>query len=473
MRQHVKCSGFWGRCPGRRATVLAAVVLLGAPSTEAQRKGGGSVLLGGGGPSQKAPVALDPWLPTGAALFSGPWRPADAPEPPACSWKRPVCVHGGDTVASDAILAALSALENAYEALILTLGLPAPISDWGRGGSDALDLYLGDEPTAPVQIGMDSPEPTSVDQASGFCIAGPNSGMSWDRIATLCVAEASALRLDASATPHARRGFAAHLWHIVGRPESADWRAIDDSQSHPELAVGRRDLTSSSEGAGLLFDFLEERLSAASPGMLATSLIALGASKTGPDAARWDNEPDVFDVLRQSLEEKPRRMADLLGDFTVARAFAGNRDDGTHLPTLGWAGSFARARFDWAIPVSSLPRRVASLHPIEPTGAMYVWLRLDRPSDDLTLGFQAEWEAPVAFSWVLVRIDAQGRELSRVYAPVPQRGTQTDQRLVDFRGTAAVLVAGTNVGGVDPTHPFDPDVAPFEGHGCTVYLTPL
>jgi len=104
---------------------------------------------------------------------------------------------------------------------------------------------------------------------------------------------------------------------------------------------------------------------------------------------------------------------------------------------------------------------------------MYVWLQLDRPIDDLTLGFQAEWEAPVAFSWVLVRVDAQGRELSRVYAPVPQRGTQTDQRMVDFTGTAAVLVAGTNVGGVDPNHPFDPDVVPFEGHGCTVYLTAL
>jgi hypothetical protein len=440
---------------------------------DAQRKGGGSVLLGGASPSRKAPVALDPWLPTGARVFAGPSRPAEAPEVPACSWKRPVCVHGARAVGQDEALAALSALENAYEALILTLGLPAPISDWGRGGSDALDLYLGDSAGAPVEVGLDAPEPTSVDQASGFCMARPGSGTSWDRIAALCVAEASALRLDASASPHARRGFAAHLWRVVGRPESADWRTIDEFQSHPELAVASRDRTLRSEGAGLLLDFLQARLSAAFPGLLATSLIALGASKTAPDSARWDNEPDVFDVLRQSLEEKPRRMADLLGDFTVARAFAGNRDDGTHLPSLGWAGSFARPRFDWVIRLSSLPRRVASLHPIEPTGAMYVWLQLDRPSDDLTLGFQAEWEAPVAFSWVLVRLDAQGRELSRVYAPVPQRGTKTDQRMVDFKGTAAVLVAGTNVGGVDPTHPFDPDVAPFEGHGCTVYLTAL
>ncbi len=440
---------------------------------DAQRKGGGSVLLGGAPPTRKAPVALDPWLPTGAAVFSGPSRPEDTPEPPACSWSRPVCVHGAAGVGQDAVLAALSALETAYEALILTLGLPAPISDWGRGGSDALDLYLGASTTAPVEVGLDSPEPTSVDQASGFCVAGPDPRMSWGRLATLCVAETIALRLDASASPHARRGFAAHLWRIVGRPESADWRALDDFQAHPELAVARRDRTPSSEGAGLLFDFLEERLSAASPGLLTTSLFALAAGKTGPGSARWDNEPDVFDVLRQSLEEKPRRMADLLGDFSVARAFAGDRDDGTHLPTLGWAGSFARARFDWVIRLSSLPRRVASLRPIEPTGAMYVWLQLDRPIDDLTLGFQAEWEAPVAFSWVLVRVDAQGRELSRVYAPVPQRGTQTDQRMVDFTGTAAVLVAGTNVGGVDPNHPFDPDVVPFEGHGCTVYLTAL
>jgi hypothetical protein len=32
---------------------------------------------------------------------------------------------------------------------------------------------------------------------------------------------------------------------------------------------------------------------------------------------------------------------------------------------------------------------------------------------------------------------------------------------------------GTNLGGVDLAHPFDPDFEPFEPHGFTVYLAEL
>ena len=46
-------------------------------------------------------------------------------------------------------------------------------------------------------------------------------------------------------------------------------------------------------------------------------------------------------------------------DFAVARAFVGARDDGQHLPGLSWSSGFGRVRFDWVVPFSSLPRRVA------------------------------------------------------------------------------------------------------------------
>ena len=37
----------------------------------------------------------------------------------------------------------------------------------------------------------------------------------------------------------------------------------------------------------------------------------------------------------------------------------------------------------------------------------------------------------------------------------------------------AVLIVGTNLEGIDLSHPFDPDVAPFEPHTATVYLVRL
>jgi hypothetical protein len=99
--------------------------------------------------------------------------------------------------------------------------------------------------------------------------------------------------------------------------------------------------------------------------------------------------------------------------------------------------------------------------------------RLDGVGLRDTLGFRAEWEAPVAFTWSLVLVDAQGHELKRLEVPYQARATRVEQRLVDFQAAAYLLVVGTNMGGLGGSHPFDPDVAPFEAHGCTVYLARL
>jgi hypothetical protein len=60
-----------------------------------------------------------------------------------------------------------------------------------------------------------------------------------------------------------------------------------------------------------------------------------------------------------------------------------------------------------------------------------------------------------------------------VNAPFVERGTSIEQNLADLEGVQALMVVGTNLGGVDLAHPFDPDLSPFEPHGCTVYLTKL
>ncbi len=126
-----------------------------------------------------------------------------------------------------------------------------------------------------------------------------------------------------------------------------------------------------------------------------------------------------------------------------------------------------------SIKLSSLPRRVAALRPIDPLGALYVWLELDQSLGEKELGFQAEWESPVSFQWAIVSVGAEGEEIGRIYPPFVERGRQVEQTLSDLKGARGLLIVGTNLGGVSLSHPFDPDYAPFEPHGCTVYLTKL
>jgi hypothetical protein len=429
------------------------------------------ILLGGAAAKagSKEPP-LDPLLPTGARRSSTVERPRQE-ELPACSPRRPVCVHRGDALADRALLA-LTVLEQAYERLVLALRLPPPLPDFGRGGSDALDVYLEHSAAVEPRVGFEEIA-GEFDRAAAFCVVADLSGVLLERVATQCVAEAIALRLDASETPDSRRGYATHLWLSVGAPTAIDLAGIDLAQSTPQVATATRELTESSALLALFLEYLESKRSTAGPGQLATGLFALAASRTGAAQMSWNNEPDVFDVLRHSIGNNRVAFGQLLGSFAVARGFLGDRDDGTHWPRMEWPGAFGRVRFDWSIPFSTLPRRVASVHPVEPTGAFYLWLDLDHVPSGAALGVQAEWEAPVPFKWEIVRVGRDGRELSRIDVPYQETGTSFEQRVVDLEAAAGLIIAGINVGDTEINYPFDPDIAPFEGQRCTVYLARL
>lgn len=363
-------------------------------------------------------------------------------------------------------------MERAYERVVIALGLPDPPPDSGLGGSDALDLYLQSEGPW-LEVGLDLRRFAALDQGPSFCRSSAGGARSLDRVATQCLGEAIGRGLDAGTTPHGLRAFATHLWWITGTPTALDAEAIDDFQAFPESASYRRDLNPLSEGAATWFELLDSVRGRGGPAALAQGLLTVAASSTPPGKQRWNNEPDVFDVLRRTLDDSPAEFARLWSQWGIQRAFVGSRDDGTHLPRLGWAGEFGRVRFDWRMKYSELPRRVAATRPIEPTGSIYVLLELDDVALGATLGFQAEWETPVPFVWSLVLLDEAGHELRRLEVPFKEKATSTEQRLSNFEAAAYVIVLGTNLGGVDYDHPFDPDVAPYEPHQCTVYLVAL
>jgi hypothetical protein len=442
------------------ATRLACSLALLAGSALAQKREP-PLLYGGPAPDKKPPVELDPRLPTGSEV-SSPMRPAKL-EPPACGYRTPVCVHRGKGVTAERAIGTLAGLERAWLELTAGLGLPAPLGP--------VDLYL-DESNTELTVGHDPPELGRFDRARGFCMLGRETSSELQRSLTLCIGEAIALTLDPAETPHLRRAYAAYLWHLVGNPTNRDLVSIDDLQANPQLALATRERTPWSEGAAILFAYLEAARSDAPPGSLATSFFASSVTKTDPRSLLWDNAPDMFDVLRHTLPS-PRAYADTMIDLAVSRAFLGDRDDGGHFIESAWLGSFGRVRFDWEIKLSSLPRRVAPLRPIEPNGAMYVWVDLDKVPEGMDLGFQGEWEPPVSFQWTLVLVDAAGKELRRLNAPFVERGTRAELNIVDLSGARGIVIVGTNLGGVDLSHPFDPDYSPFEPHGCTVYLAEL
>jgi hypothetical protein len=313
-------------------------------------------------------------------------------------------------------------------------------------------------------------EPGPFSEASAFCRIPTGDPFLLERNATLCLGEAIALGLDSSETPYLRRGFATWLWWAVGLPTALDVEAIDDVQAHPERPIADRERSRHSEGAALFFEYLETLRSAGDPGELSSALLSASVSPSQPRELQYLNEPDVFDVLRHSLDEEPARFAAMMIDFTVARAFVGERDDGLHLPALGWSGAFGRVRFDWAIKFSSLPRRVLVSPAIDSTGSVLLWLELDEVGLGAALGFRAEWEPPVSFQWQFVKIGREGEELGRIDIPFQERSREAEGRVRNLDGASAILVVGTNLEGIDLSHPFDPDVAPFEPHGATVYL---
>lgn len=421
---------------------------------------------------------LDPRLPTGARLGISAPRPVTG-ERPACSFVRPVCVQTDPDTPAELALGVLRALEDAYERLTIGLGLPAPLPDRGAGGSDALDLYLvadDSRKAASLDVASDAPFVAEFDRAPGYCVlsnAARASAEELRRFTSLCLAESILLRLDPAETPHLRRAVATELWWITGTPTDSDYRDADDAQARPERAIGRRDLDPTSGGSALFFEYLEREHGIAGPGALSAALVASSAGKTAGNALLWNNEPDLFDVLRHTLHEDRPSVAALFSDFAVDRAFVGSRDDGQHLPGLAWLGDFGRVRFDWVMKYSSLPRRVAATRPIEPSGSIYIWLELDDLPLGAVLGFQANWEAPVPFKWSLVRVDKDGVELSRIDVPFQERGSTIEARITNLEAAAYVLVVGTNLGGADLAHPFDPDLSPFEAQSCTVYLAKL
>jgi hypothetical protein len=458
--------------PPTAALCLALALLAPVHSSLAQRGGRPSLLLGGQAaspPSPAASVAIDPRLPSGA-LVQQAARPS-ARGGVACGLRTPVCVHFDERVAAELVAIYVTALEQASLDLVHGLGLPAPLADPGLGPTPGLDLYLSSD--APLDVSV-SADPAMIDGArrSAFCRALPSHAEA-RRQAFGCVGEALLLGVNAATTPFLRRALSEYLWTALGAPTGRDLIAFDALQANPQLGVAGREDTPEAPGAALFFEHVDRRLGAGAPGRLPVALAQLARGDTRPGALRYQDEPDLIDVLRRAFAAPGASFEDFMLGFAVERAFVGTRDDGRHHPELAWLGDAGRVRFDWVLAASSLPRHVAPRRPLEAFGCAYSWLDLDRVTLGKTLAFRAEWEAPSAFRFALVTVDAQGAVLGRLDLPYVQNATSAERTLVDYDGALGVLIVALNLGGIDLAHPFDPDHEPSEPHGFTLYVAEL
>jgi hypothetical protein len=457
------------------ATALVAVVLLSfgrARSSWADRRERPSLLLGGRAASAPAPVAIDPRLPRGALIEDEP-RPSGS-SGLACGLSESVCLHFERRLAPALARTYLRELERAARDLAVGLGLPAPLSDVGLGSTPGLDLYLSDAAPLDVQVTAD-PAVLDGNRRSAFCRARPSRSEA-RRQAFGCVAESMLFGVNAATPPFLRRALSEYLWVLLGAPAGRDLLAFDTLQANPQLSVAGRDSAPESAGAALLFEHIDARLAAGTPGRLPVALAQLARGHTPPGAPRYVDEPDLIDVLRQAFAPggpSGLRFEDFMLGFAVERAFVGTRDDGRHHRRLAWLGDAGRVRFDWVLAASSLPRHVAARRPLEAFGCAYVWLDLDRITLGKALAVRAEWESPATFRFALVTVDGEGALLERSDLPHVQNATMAERTLENYDRAAGVLIAGINLGGIDLAHPFDPAHEPSEAHGFTLYVTEL
>lgn len=426
-----------------------AFSLVQLPKARATEPGDASLLLGGGNAIEKSAVLVDPRLPRGRLREAAEHH---VPLSRRCSARRPVCVSG---LEGEAAQSALGLLEAAYERHRFGAGLPGPHGQTDQG----LDWAPG---PAPLQLLLAEEPALGFDRARARCQGGQRTS----RDAQRCVTEAALGEFVPATAESLRSGYAtAATQELLGLgPE--DLRLLADSARAPERArLSRTPSGPPPDGSAWFFRYLSDVArdsSAAAPGFLA---LGLAPTKTDPAALRFDAEPDLFDVLRASWKDDRKTYAEFFDDFAAAR-----REPSAW---LGISGAEYSAELAWSIASDSLPRNLMLPRALEPTGSSYVRIELAGESPNSSIALRISCEGPVSWVWSVTRLGAAGQELARVRLAFQERARVFEQRIGPLETSRALIVIGTNLGGVDLAHPFDPDHGPHEAHACTLYVTRL
>ena len=398
--------------------------------------------------------------------------------PAACSLTEAVCVHRAASTSTAAAAAVLLHAEHALMAL-RALSMPAPLEDGGLGGSYALDLYVDRALAGSAAYGDMPSVADRYDRASAYGLVGlAGSRDTTVRGADSCqlesdvtrtVAQASLLGLDAAINDGTLAMQSSYLASLIAPCSTLEAAAINRFQRTPWRGIN--EIPRESFAGSMLFpSFLDSTHGVAEPGKLMTALIAISAQKSPNAEEHFHNEPDIFDALRKVTKARDHEFADVLANFAIARAFAGDRSDGSHLIDTEHFGALARPRFEWAVDYDSFPRRLAPAHPVHPTGSSFLWVDFGNADTSAGLLVKVEWEESFVFMWSLVRVDQNGRELGRVTKGAMWGKNELVLSIADLKGAAGVLIVGVSLGNDDRSEPFDPDHGAPRAASYTVTL---
>ncbi|MBI5533133.1 MAG: hypothetical protein HY898_10480 [Deltaproteobacteria bacterium] len=344
------------------------------------------------------------------------------------------------------------------------------MTDRSRGGAAAFDVYLEKPVGRPLEVTADVPMFFDfADRATAFAVLDPELPAGCARRSLLAEAWARAglYGVDVGANDALASSSAAYVAWLVEPCEPMILGAIDDYQANPQRAVSSEGYA---RGAMLFPWFIQTQYGAPHSVDLLHALWLYSQQRTPPGNFSYVNRPDFIDVLRSLQKDRGATLADLLLEYSIARAFVGDRDDGIHMPDSTWLGRAGRVRFDGRVDYASLPQWIRPVAPIEPSGATYLWVNVKGAPKNASIGFRAEWETPTVFRFAFMKIGADGTELSRL-APISQeKATQLDVNVEDFSGAEALLIVGANVGAIAGDFKYDPDEMPLEPQGYLITL---
>lgn len=367
------------------------------------------------------------WAEAVVALTTPRWegptvaRPPEAPRPELPSKlesiRLPVAVHFDETIALARVEAVLAALERAYDALTAA-GWPHPPADGGRGGTDGFDLYLATErPGSAVAARADASIPWALlDAVTTFAVVDP--GMARGTLET-CVASAYAeavlLAMDPAEAESVRRATAEWLaWTETGQPGCHG--AILDHQRDPHRSYLDHE---GDHGGALLLALLSAR-SDEGTGIRIRDAWHLARQASGPAAPRLRGSPDLFMALDHALSLEGRNLLDDVRWAAAERYFIGRNGARSQrstllreLPAGVSVPLFAELAFD------ALPRRTrAHDPPLETFGSAYARIDVQGAPADATLKVWLRGEYGVRWSLQALTLDAKGREIARLEAPI-------------------------------------------------------
>jgi hypothetical protein len=355
----------------------------------------------------------------------------------ACSFQHPICVHG----ARVSLLPVLGALERAWDTGVV-LGVPLPGS---------FDAWVVAEPSRSAIRQRDVL--SHRDRAIAFSIIdarlAPSCALDFDTARELYAASAL------GATPSIDDGSLCAQSTALARL-AAPCALIDTGvfQAHPDRAlVDRHVAPGYGEGSSLFFSWLDDAF-ARQPGRFITASWAFAETKTTGDFD-WSSEPDVFDVLRESLKDAVytgSTLDDALVEVAIARALSFEPEP----------------HVDWDVAWPTAPRTFVAPEGISETGAAYVHVDAKGHKPGTRLRVDASWEEHSKLRWIVVKLDARGREIARYPATSAPKATEAHVQIVDVDDASAFLVVATNVG--NWTTPFDPDDDIWEPHGWLLTL---